>query len=196
MINWLSSLLSRWMRTDRIATQNRDDVAIFEDWSNVLMGCCDCGLMHRYDFSADDEGRLCIRGRRDFSASLAIRRDRDFPFKDRSVGDSQQQRDVMIALLMHHYDTLEELAKEFEQRESDAMNRSARARMRMKFNVFGDESKHTSLMDTEADRNGRRAAALRALLAQPRQHPQLETFWNDIGLPEDPIFPSNVEKQA
>lgn len=81
--HWLIRWRARWTATDRILQQHEGgDAVILDTWTDVLMGCCDCGLMHRYDFSLV-EGKLRVTARRDRVATLAVRRDRSFPFHAR-----------------------------------------------------------------------------------------------------------------
>lgn len=67
--------------TRNFKQQQRNDLVVVDDWHNVLMGCCDCGLYHRFDFDVSPSGRLTIRGRRDFIATAAARRAKEFPFQ-------------------------------------------------------------------------------------------------------------------
>lgn len=82
----LQRFLAQLTTTDNIHQHTRDDVAVLDGWLNQLIGCCDCGLMHRFDFGlvpskrADLPGyQLTMTGRRDQIATLAARRERVFP---------------------------------------------------------------------------------------------------------------------
>lgn len=51
------------------------------DWQNPIqqgyrMKCCDCGLVHVFDFRVDDEGLVQFRVSRDNRATAASRRKR------------------------------------------------------------------------------------------------------------------------
>jgi hypothetical protein len=79
----LRRLRAMFVTTEKIRTQHVGDVVVLKTWTNQLMGCCDCGLMHRYDFKVSPEGFLLVSARRDDVATLAIRRDRSFAFTQR-----------------------------------------------------------------------------------------------------------------
>jgi len=77
-LNWLRRLFARRL-TRNLVQQERNAVAILEAWSNVPMGCCDCGLIHRFDFWVNSRGQLCVRAHRDHDLTAAIRTIRTFP---------------------------------------------------------------------------------------------------------------------
>lgn len=88
----MKALIRRLARvfTRNIRTQAPGQMFIVaDDWSNVLMGCCDCGLMHKFEFSIDERRRLVIRGWRDPAATHAIRTARHFHFVPRDSTSRQ-----------------------------------------------------------------------------------------------------------
>ena len=77
-MKWLLRLLAR-SQTRNIVQRDRNSVYIFRHWRGNPMGCCDCGLMHRYDFWVNGDGQLCCRAARDDENTAAIRTVRVFP---------------------------------------------------------------------------------------------------------------------
>lgn len=81
----LRRLLAFLTSTRGITQAERGEQVTLPGWNGQLIGCCDCGLMHRYDFSVNEQGQLVMRARRDHIATEAIRRDRVFPFAARTA---------------------------------------------------------------------------------------------------------------
>lgn len=89
MLTVLRSMIARgrlWFAHVRVGTiqkKTRHDVVVFADWSDVKMGCCDCGLIHRYSFKANEAGHLEVRARRLDGPTAAVRMIRPFPMARR-----------------------------------------------------------------------------------------------------------------
>lgn len=85
MLKWWLRIKTALTRTEQISTLTRNHEIVVDDWRGVSMGCCDCGLVHDFDFRSDAAGRLHITGRRDVATTAALRRDRKFRFTKTSV---------------------------------------------------------------------------------------------------------------
>ena len=136
--------------------------------------------------------RLLVRGRRDFAATRAVRRDRVFPFQATdNQPDPLVSRKELIDTLSRVMDTVEEIAVDFERDEQEAITRVLRAKMRQAAGL-GDEAEHIRHCEAAAFKASRKAVAIRALIAQPKTTLQIEHFWTDISRPDDPLLPHVV----
>lgn len=72
-----------WLTSSKnIEQHNRGDNVVLEGWKDQLIGCCDCGLMHKFSFSVNVDGKLQMTAKRDHLSTAVIRRDRTFKFPD------------------------------------------------------------------------------------------------------------------
>lgn len=76
------AFFSRLLGNVQIHPCHRNEWTTHTQWDAVLLGCCDCGLFHEYDFKVNERGHLMIRARRDSVATDLARQAREFPCRE------------------------------------------------------------------------------------------------------------------
>lgn len=59
--------------------QQDDEWVIMQDPSKYKIACCDCGLVHVFEFAVTDDDRLMFRAARDNRATAQRRRNKKEP---------------------------------------------------------------------------------------------------------------------